>query len=60
MQKYVQNINLVTGVIENLLSDVQDGSSWPVLQPGDNDFSIVTDQGVQDWQLTYYERFGGL
>jgi hypothetical protein len=60
MQKYVQNVNIGTGVIDNLLSDVQDGSSWLVLQPGDNEFSVVTDQGVQDWELTFYERFGGL
>jgi hypothetical protein len=60
MQKYVQNVNIGSGVIDNLLSDVEDGSSWSVLQPGDNDFSVITDQGVQDWELTFYERFGGL
>lgn len=60
MQKYVQNVHIGTGVIDNRLSDVQDGSSWLVLQPGDNEFSVVTDQGVQDWELTFYERFGGL
>jgi hypothetical protein len=60
MQKFVQNINIGTGVIDNLLSDVEDGSSWLVLQPGDNEFSVVTDQGVQDWELSFYERFGGL
>jgi hypothetical protein len=59
-QKLVQNINLNTGVISNLLNKVEEGSSWPVLQPGENDFSVVTDAGVQDWELTYYERFGGL
>ena len=62
MMKYVQNINMGTGVITNLLSKitVQEGSSWPVLQPGEQDFSIITDAGVQDWELTYFERFGGL
>lgn len=60
MQKYVQNVNIGTGVIDNLLSKVQDGSTWLVLQPGDNEFSVVTDQGNQDWELTFYERFGGL
>jgi hypothetical protein len=60
MQKYIQNVNLGTGVIDNLLSDVMEGSTWPILVPGDNDFSVVTDQGIQDWELTYYERFGGL
>ena len=62
MQKYVQNIDMNTGVIINLLSKitVQEGSLWPILQPGENDFSVITDAGVQDWELTYFEQFGGL
>ena len=62
MQKYVQNINMGTGVITNLLSKItiQEGSAWPTLQPGENNFSVITDAGVQDWELTYFERFGGL
>ena len=47
MQKFVQNIDIGTGVITNLLSKVhiQEGSSWPILQPGENDFSVITDAG---------------
>ncbi len=60
MQKFVQNINMGSGTITNLLSKVQDGSVWPVLEPGDNEFAVSTDVGVQDWELTYFERFGGL
>jgi phage-related protein len=60
MQKYIQNVSIGSGVITNLLSKMQEGSTWPLFQPGDNDFSVVTDQGVQDWELTFYERFGGL
>lgn len=62
MQKFVQNVSIGSGVITNLLSKVQirEGSSWPILQPGEQDFSVITDQGVQDWELTYFERFGGL
>lgn len=62
MRKYVQNINMGTGVIENLLSNIyiQEGSLWPTLQPGENEFQIVTDHGVQDYMLIFYERFGGL
>jgi hypothetical protein len=58
--KYVQNVDMDTGVIVNLLSLVEEGSNWPILQPGENDFSVITDAGVQDWELRYYERFGGL
>jgi Phage tail protein RIFT-related domain len=62
MEKFVQNVEIGTGIITNLLSKVQirEGSSWPILQPGEIDFSVITDQGVQDWTLTYFERFGGL
>ena len=62
MQKYVQNVNLLTGVIENLLSKthVAEGSTWPMLQPGENEFFLITDQGTQDWELTYFARYGGL
>jgi hypothetical protein len=60
--KYVQNVDLSTGVITNLLSKVhiQEGSLWPLLQPGVNEFSVITDIGKHDWELTYFERFGGL
>jgi hypothetical protein len=58
--RFAQTVTFNTGVIANLLSKIQTGSSWPVLQPGVNDFAVITDAGVQDWQLTYYERYGGL
>ena len=62
MKKYVQNVDIGTGLITNLLSKTQisEGSSWPSFVPGLNYFSVITDQGNQDWELTYYERFGGL
>lgn len=62
MRKYVQNVNFNTGVIENLLSKVyiQEGTLWPTLQPGTNEFIVVTDDGIQDFELVYFERFGGL
>ena len=62
MQKFVQQVNIGSGVIENLLPKItiQEGTLWPVLEPGENEFLVITDSGVQDWELTYYERFGGL
>jgi hypothetical protein len=62
MRKYVQTINLLTGVITNLLSKthVEEGSAWPMLQPGDNELFVITDEGTQDWELTYFACFGGL
>jgi phage-related protein len=60
MQKYIQNVSIGSGVITNLLSKMQEGSKWPLFEHGDNNFSVITDQGVQDWELSFYERFGGL
>jgi len=62
MNKFVQNVDLSTGHIINLLDHVhiQQGSAWPTLQPGENHFHVITDAGVQDFTLKYYERFGGL
>lgn len=59
-KKYIRNVEQGTGIITNLLSWVEDGYTWPLLQPGVNEFSVITNAGIQDWQLTYFERFGGL
>lgn len=60
-KKFVQNVDLSTGVITSLLSKVvREGSEWPIFQPGSNEFAVITDAGVQDWELSYFERFGGL
>jgi hypothetical protein len=59
-QKYVQNVDMTNGVISNLLYKVQEGSIWPVLEPGQQNFEVITNAGIQDWELTYFERFGGL
>lgn len=60
MRKFVRNVN--SGIITSLLSQIyrQDGALWPVLQPGENEFSVFTNAGVHNWELKYYEKFGGL
>lgn len=62
MNKFVQNVSITDGVITNLLSQVREdeGSEWPVLEPNESAFSVITNDGVQDWELTFFERFGGL
>ena len=59
-QKYIRTVNSTTGIITNLLSEVYPGSEWPVLKLGLNEFSVLSDAGVQDWKLTYFKRYGGL
>jgi hypothetical protein len=66
--KYVQNIytddvgSIKQGSIVSLLSNlaISEGSEWPTLYPGTNTFNVFTDSGVQNWELQYYERYGGL
>jgi hypothetical protein len=58
--KFVENIVTASGLITNLLAKIQQGSEWPTLKPGLNHVAVVTDQGLQNWTLTYYERYGGL
>lgn len=63
MNKYIQSVKLADGVTTNLLSYayISEGKTlWPLLQPGENEFMVTTDAGLQDWELRYYERFGGL
>jgi len=59
-RKFAQNVDLNSSVITNILSKVKTGSVWPVFQPGENEFSVVTNTHNEDWELTYYERYGGL
>jgi hypothetical protein len=62
LSKYIQNVDLTTGAIINLLSKtlVAEGSKWPVLQPGPNRVIVSSDGGTQDFEIRYYEKFGGL
>lgn len=59
-KKYVQNVDMNSGVITNLLSSVGAGSVWPVLKPGLNQVIVNSDSATLDFTLTYFERFGGL
>lgn len=63
MKKYFQSVNVSGGAITNLLSKVgtQQGSMWAKLRPGNNKLSVITfSAGTQDWELSYYARYGGL
>jgi hypothetical protein len=58
--KVVETVLYESGTAVSQLSNVHGGSTWPLLIPGDNLFNINTDQGTQDWTVTYYNRFVGL
>lgn len=62
MSKYVETVNESNGVITSLLSNVvtKEGSEWPLLLPGTNQFQVLSDNGAQTWELAYFEKFGGL
>ena len=60
--KYIQGTNLSTAVIGNLLGNItaHGGSLWPILKPGKNNVSIITNVGAHDYTLSYLRRYGGL
>lgn len=59
-QKFVRNIDTSDGAITNLLNHLVSGSTWPVFEPGTQDFYVTVNTGDSNWTLTYFERFGSL
>lgn len=58
--KYIRHMDIPGPTYTSILGAVQSNPIWPVLRPGPQQFTIVSDDGVQDWELTYFERFGSL
>jgi Phage tail protein RIFT-related domain len=58
--KYIRSVSMVTGAVQNFLNDLAADAMWPVLYPGPNKIAVVTPVVGQNWELTYYARFGGL
>jgi len=59
-QKYVRSVSLVTGAVQNFLNDISSDTVWPTLFPGLNKMSVFTPVVGQNWELSYFARFGGL
>lgn len=59
-EKYARLVAIAGGAVTSVLNKVEDDSVWPVLEPGPHEFQVTSNTGVQSWELTYYERFGGL
>lgn len=60
-KKYVRSANTTNGTFLNRLNELQLGSIWPVLNPGDNDFAVMSAYSVGNpWELTFYPKYGGL
>jgi hypothetical protein len=58
--KYVDGVRTATAVVVSMLSHLNSAFVWPKFEPGNNSFDVVTDAGIHNYTLTYYERFGGL
>lgn len=58
--KYVRSVSRSLGTIQNYLNDISYDAVWPMLSPGRNDLSVITPVVGQNWELTYFARFGGL
>lgn len=59
-QKYAREVSSSSGIITNRISEIQPGSVWPVLQAGLNLLGVLSSTEGGTWQLTYYERLGGI
>lgn len=51
---------ITSGVTASLMRLVYSGAVWLKLQPGSNEFCVVTFAGGEAVVVTYYPRFGGL
>lgn len=58
--KYVRSVSLSLGTITNYLNDISFDAVWPTLFPGSNKLSVITPVVGQNWELSYFARFGGL
>lgn len=59
--KFVQKVAVGSRAFEaNLLAYVDDAPVWPKLRPGANQFAVKAATPGQDWELSYFARFGGL
>ena len=58
--KYVRSVSQSLGTITNYLNDISYDASWPMLYPGLNRVSVITPVVGQNWELSYFTRFGGL
>lgn len=60
-EKFLRNVDLSTGENISILNSMGTGSVWLAIQPGPNQiFQVLSDDGLQNWRIEYYERFGGL
>jgi len=56
--RFIQNV-YDDGVM-NILAKMVVSSEWPELSPGENLFSIYATEGGLDWNMGYFNRYGGL
>lgn len=61
-EKYIHNYVFSQQRNDSILGTITQGSKWPVLEPGTNDFSVISIAGGagQTWELTYVPKYGGL
>lgn len=61
LNKYLRSGNPDNGTFVNRLYELQLGSKWPILRPGNNDFALMSGFSAGNaWELIYYPKYGGL
>lgn len=59
-KKYVRSVSLTTGLVTNELNNIAVDAEWPELYPTVNRVAVFTPVPDQNWELSYFARFGGL
>ena len=60
--KYIVSVETATGVRTSIIGHKDSASDWLQLYPGENFIQCIVDAAFvgQDWELTYYNTYGGL
>jgi len=60
LKKFARSVDIGYATYRNVFTYVESGSEFPVLEPGINYFSLITDTGDQSWEMTFFPRFDGI
>lgn len=58
-KKFARIVYEAMGLPVYLTHAIAENSVWPTLKPGDNNIGIVTNAGVQNWEMKFFKRYGG-
>lgn len=58
--RHIYSVVVAGNVEYDILAKMGKESDWPEFSPGENGFTVMTDDSGLIWELAYFNRFGGL